>query len=61
MAVYKITIPRELVLAKFDNRGEHEFVVEVTRLLEDDIELLENYTIKKIDVSDYFYDILEKK
>ena len=60
MAVYKIEIPRELVLAKFDNRGEDEYVVEVIRLLEDDIELFENYSIKKIDVSDYFFDILEK-
>ena len=54
MAVYKITIPRELIMAKFNNRNEDEYVVEVSKLLEDDIELFENYSIVEADTSDYF-------
>ena len=41
MAIYTITIPRDLVLAKFDGRGEHEYVINATELFEDDIQLYE--------------------
>jgi len=36
--LYEITIPYELVLAKFDGRHEDEYVIDVTMLMEDDIQ-----------------------
>ena len=47
MSVYTITVPRELVLAKFDRRNENEYVIEVSRLLEDDIQKLESTSVSE--------------
>jgi hypothetical protein len=52
--VYEITIPSILVLGKFDRRNENEYVVDTTRLLEDDIQLANEQTIIDADLTGYF-------
>lgn len=39
--LYTITVPCDIVFAKFDGRGEGEIVIEVSQLGEDDIEEME--------------------
>jgi hypothetical protein len=36
--VYEITVGREVVLAKFDDRGESEYVIDLDLLFEDDVQ-----------------------
>ena len=38
MGVYTITVPSDLVLGKFDRRGESEYVIDTSMIFEDDIE-----------------------